>query len=307
MVRRMATAFLLLLAVLLLAVGCQQVRLTPRADLPEPPPESLRFATWNVHYIWLEREEGRWGLSGWEARKGPMDLTFKAVAPDVISFQEMESFARGGDGNVNLTRDWLLENNPGYAAAATGDAFLFPPTQPIFYRPDRLTLVDQGWFFFSRTPDVLYSRGFDGATPSFTSWAIFEQGGSRFRVVNIHPDAFSRTNRIASAALVAERIKPWLEAGETLVLLGDFNAMHGSSIHQGFEALGLTFPKPPGTTYHLGSGLHLFGAIDHIGVSDPTMLAGEVMVYNRKLGDVWPSDHHPVVLDLRISPGQSGE
>ncbi|MCH2077436.1 MAG: endonuclease/exonuclease/phosphatase family protein [Rhodobacteraceae bacterium] len=285
------------LALPFVLVGCQQGRLSPSTDLPARDPEAIRFATWNVHYIWLEQQEGRWGLSGWEDRKAPMDATLKALEADIIGFQEMESFSRRGDGNVNLKREYLLEQNPQFAAAATGRAEVFPPTQPIFYRPDRFTLIDEGWFFFSETPDVIYSRGFDGASPSFANWAVFETNGTQFRVVNIHPDAFSRTNRQASMKLVAERIKPWLEAGETLVLLGDFNARHGSGFHQVFEAMGLTFPKPPGATYHLDRGLHLFGAIDHIGIS-PGLSSGKATVFNRKLGEVWPSDHHPVVLDV---------
>ncbi|MEL6914444.1 MAG: endonuclease/exonuclease/phosphatase family protein [Pseudomonadota bacterium] len=290
-----------LVLVPLALLGCQQVRLSPAGRLPPPPAEALRLATWNVHYIWLDREEGRWGRAGWEARKDPMDAAFKALGVDIIGFQEMESFSFRGDGNVNLTRDFLLAENPDYAAAATGDARILPPTQPIFYRRDKLRVVEEGWFHFSETPDVLYARGFDGASPSFASWAVFETvlgaAPARFRVVNIHPDAFSRVNRRASHALVSARVAPWLAAGETLVLLGDFNALHGSRVLDRYEAQGLTFPKPPGATFHLDRGLHLFGAIDHIGVTSG-LVPGEAMIFNEKLGDVWPSDHHPVVVDV---------
>ncbi|MEM1375084.1 MAG: endonuclease/exonuclease/phosphatase family protein [Pseudomonadota bacterium] len=288
-----------LLALPIVLVGCEHVRLSPSLTLPETDPNRVRVATWNVHYIWLEQQEGRWGLEGWAERRGPMDMTLKALGADIIGFQEMESFSRRGDGNTNLTREYLLAENPDYAAAATGDALVFPPTQPIFYRRDMFRVVDEGWFHFSPTPDVLYARGFDGATPSFASWAVFETDQARFRVVNIHPDAFSRTNRQASANLVADRLSPWLKAGESLILLGDFNARHGSNIHERFEALGLSFPKPRGASFHFDRGLHLFGAIDHIGVS-PDMGAGEARVFNTKLGEVWPSDHHPVVLDVTL-------
>ena len=51
---------------------------------------------------------------------------------DIIAFQEMESFGRGADKNINLVRDWLLSQNPDYAAGANGDASVLPITQPIF-------------------------------------------------------------------------------------------------------------------------------------------------------------------------------
>jgi len=300
----MAMWFLAIVALPLVLGACQQVRLSPKTSMDPVSQGAIRLATWNVHYIWLEREVGRWGLSGWEERKGPMDATFKALEADIIGFQEMESFAFRGDGNINLKRDWLLDRNPAYAAAATGDARLFPPTQPIFYRPALFEVLDEGWFHFSETPDVLYSRGFDGASPSFTSWAVFRQrsNGETFRVVNIHPDAFSRTNRIASAKLAVVRMKPWLDAGETVILLGDFNARAGSIIHAEFEAIGISFPKVPGATFHLSRGLHVFGAIYHIGVSDTDVIVGQPSVFNTKTGDVSPSDHHPVIMDARVQP-----
>lgn len=36
---------------------------------------------------------------------------------DIVAFQEMESFAGGNDGSVNLTPDWLLERDKAYSAA----------------------------------------------------------------------------------------------------------------------------------------------------------------------------------------------
>lgn len=40
-----------------------------------------------------------------------MALAFHDMNADVIGFQEMESFARGSEGEINLTLDWLLANN----------------------------------------------------------------------------------------------------------------------------------------------------------------------------------------------------
>jgi hypothetical protein len=143
-----------------------------------------------------------------------------------VAFQEMESFRRGSDGGLNLARDFLLERNPGFAAAASGDWREFPSTQPIFYRRDRLRLIDQGWFFFSTTPDVIYSRTFDGSWPAFASWAEFAplDGGRPFRVVNMHFEYRSGSNRLQSAGLVRDRIRPAIAAGTPTFVVGDLNA-----------------------------------------------------------------------------------
>jgi hypothetical protein len=124
-------ALALIFVAIILMVGCQTIRNSGNEPLQPAADDTLRVATYNVHYIILGLENGPWSVGDWDRRKGPMDQAFKAVDADVISFQEMESFSRSSSGQTNLTLDWLLENNPDYAAAAVGDPDIFPSTQPI--------------------------------------------------------------------------------------------------------------------------------------------------------------------------------
>lgn len=292
---------LILIGVIAL-VGCQTFRNSGTSPLPPKDTQALRVATYNVHYIVLGQQTGPWSVGDWERRKGPLDLAFKEVNADVIGFQEMESFARGSGNNVNLTLDWLLQNNPDYAAAAVGDPTEFPSTQPILYRPDRLTLIDQGWFFFSQTPDVIYSRTFNGSFPAFASWAMFrdQQSDSVFRVVNIHTDYASRSNRLQSIALVADRIAPWIAEGETLFVIGDLNARLGERVVEILQDTGLTFAPVRGSTYHFNRGLNLFGAIDHIATVGDVSPMGAPVVLRKKFAGEWPTDHYPLIADFQI-------
>ncbi len=283
-------------------VGCQTIRNSGTQALADPGPETLRIATYNVHYIILGQDTGPWSVGDWERRKGPLDLAFKEIAADVIGFQEMESFARGSGGATNLTLDWLLTNNPDYAAAAVGDPRVFPSTQPILYRPDRVTLRDQGWFFFSQTPDVIYSRTFNGSFPAFASWAEFiDQATSvTFKVVNIHTDFASRSNRLLSTELVVERITPWIQTGETVFVIGDLNARIGDRVVEMLQETGLEFAPVEGATFHFNRGINLFAAIDHIAVSGNATLAGEPVVLRERFAGEWPTDHYPVIADYRL-------
>lgn len=251
----------------------------------------------------MNEEEGSWSVGDWERRKGPLDGAFKAIKADIIAFQEMESFAGGDDDSVNLARSWLLSGNQEYAAAAIGNWRNFPSTQPIFYRRDQFDVMDQGWFFFSETPDVIYSPTFDGSYPAFTSWAQFRdrEVGAAFRIVNVHLDYSSRENRRRSTALVAERIRPWIAAGEMVFLAGDLNARLGSTLHGTLEAAGLDFVPVHGATYHFNLGLNLFGAIDHIGHAGDTELVSAPVVVRDSFGAVWPTDHYPLVADFRLA------
>ncbi|MBF9044096.1 endonuclease [Rhodobacterales bacterium HKCCE4037] len=290
------------LLVLLAAIALQHIRLSPTDRVPDRIGADLRIATWNVHYILTNRREGRWGLSGWEVRREPMDETFSALDADLVAFQEMESFSGGNEDSDNLARSWLLENNPGYAAAAIGDWRDFPSTQPILYRTDRLGVLDQGWFFFSDTPEVIYSRSFDGRYPAFASWVRFDDRatGAQFRVLNLHFDAGSRENRRRSADLVAERIAPWIADGETVIVAGDVNALRGSRLHRAIAAAGITFPRVPGATFHLDRGVHLLPAIDHIGLSEISLLRGGPWVFRLPDAATEPSDHYPVLVDIAL-------
>lgn len=298
--RRILIAFGILFGVLILLAGGQFLRMSVGPGLVPPPENSFRVASFNTHYIILGADEGRWSVGDWHRRRDAVDATFRALEADFVAFQEMESFARGGDGNTNLARDWLLANNPGYAAGASGDARDFPSTQPIFYRTDRYEMLDQGWFFFSETPEVIYSRTFNGSYPAFASWADFRpvEGGERFRILNLHTDYASLENRRRSIALVADRIRPWIAEGMGLIVVGDFNALHGSNLLDMLRREGVSFPRIRGATVHFDRGLNLFGAIDHIGHSDGLVPVGVPMVHRQRHDGVWPSDHYPLAVDF---------
>jgi endonuclease/exonuclease/phosphatase family metal-dependent hydrolase len=294
------------LAVALLLVACSlQVAHSGRSPVPARAPDTLRIATLNVHYIDLNAADGPWSVAGWEARKAALDGAVKAVDADVFAFQEMESFSRGSEGGSNLTLDYLLAQNPGLAAAAVGDWQSFPSTQPILYRRAALRPLEQGWFFFSPTPEVIYSRTFDGSWPAFATWVAFERlaDGTVFHVYNVHFEYKSRSNRQLSAALVADRIAPEIGDGGAVFLAGDTNARAGARTMAILQDAGLTFAPVDGATYHFNRGLNLFGAIDHIGHAGPASPQGPPVVLRDRFGAAWGSDHYPVLADYLIGPG----
>ncbi len=302
--RRILAGTVLVFLVLVLAVGCQMQR-NSGGPAPGPLPDgALRVVTHNVHYILLNETEGRWSRTDWDRRKTALDAAFKALAPDIAAFQEMESFAGGSASDVNLALDWLLTHNPGFAAAAVGDPARFPSTQPILYRHDRLELRDQGWFFFSPMPEVIYSRTFDGSYPAFASWAVLRDHatGRDVTVFNVHFDFRSWENRRQSAELVARAVQARLDAGERVVLLGDVNARLDSPTHAILEGAGLRFLPVSGATVHFDRGLNLFGAIDHVAIGPGVAAKGAPMVLRRSFGGIWPSDHYPVAVDLELTP-----
>lgn len=278
---------------------------TPPAD-----PEALRLVTLNTHYIRLSASDDEpWSVADWRRRRDPTAQVLREAGADLLAFQEMESFLRGDDGGVNLARDDLLAALPEFAVAASGDWRSFPSTQPIFYRRSRLRLLDEGWFFFSDTPEVIYSRTFDGSWPAFASWAWFEdlRTGRRLRVVNVHFDFRSGQNRLRSAGLTAERIAPWIAEGEHVLLAGDLNAMAGSRTVRIMEDAGLFLTPARGATFHFNRGLNLFGAIDHVMHDCASLPTHRPIALRDSPGGPFPSDHYPVLAQIRVGSGSCAQ
>lgn len=291
----------LAVVVLLLLMSACAMHFSNSGDQPVPSrtSNSLRVASYNVHYIVLSRKTGAWSVGDWERRKAPLSDAVAALDADIIAFQEMESFSRGSDGSVNLTLDYLLDQHPKYAAAAVGEWQSFPSTQPIFYRKDKLQLLDQGWFFFSETPEEIYSRTFNGSYPAFCSWATFSSGtGEIFTVFNVHLEFKSASNRRLSSELVKSRLAQFIDRGQTVILAGDINEREGGRSLNILESGGLSFQAAKGATYHFNRGFNLFGAIDHIGTTPGFSVLNKPYVLRQKFRGEWPSDHYPVIVDL---------
>ncbi len=299
--KRATTLMVMLLFCIGLLACAMHIANSGSDDPAQKEPGALRLASYNVHYIWLDRQSGAWSVGDWDRRKAPLDAAFKSLDADIVAFQEMESFARGQGKETNLTLDYLLEQNPDYRAAAQGDPAVFPSTQPIFYKADALKLIDEGWFFFSDTPDVIYSRTFNGSFPAFCSWARFERAdGQRFQIFNVHFEYSSGSNRLLSAELVKKRMLGAVAQGEDVFLVGDLNARLGSETVGILESAGLDFAPTEGSTYHFNLGINLFGAIDHIAHKGPGALAKMPMVVREKFLDEWPTDHYPVSADYYL-------
>ena len=294
------------LAALLTLTGCDA--LPPSADradqtgaFPPVAPAALRLATLNVHYLRPSNRDGIASLDGWDLRRAPMAAAFRAINADIFALQEVGLFPCCAQNGPNPTLDWLVRQNPAYGVAAHGPGDTFPQIQPILYRRDRVDLLDQGFFFFSETPDVFASPGFaDGSYPTFASWATFRHGTERLHVVNTHLDVTSWSNRRVSAAIIMHRIAPWLDAGERVVLIGDMNSFAATRPVRVIEARGLTLAPVRGPTFHFFRGLHLYGAIDQIAFSEGITMARAPIVARQRFQGGWPSDHYPVFMDVTL-------
>ncbi len=279
------------------------------AGLSADDPRQFRVATLNVHYLVVGSEER---LTAWSERATAVVSVLREIDADIVAFQEMETFAGGSFNAENLQVTSIGNAFPTHRFTATGDPRVFPNTQPILYRTDLFTPVDQGFFFFSATPDRPYSRPWYGRFSSFASWARLEfREGVATRsllIVNVHIDRTRYRNQILSARLIADRIANHAKPGEEVILLGDLNAFQRSRITRIAAArdrnardgtISLTPVSSRQSTFHFYRGLNLFPAIDHVLASDGLTPIAAFVDRSRPNG-IWPSDHYPVVADFVI-------
>ena len=274
---------------------------TPPPGPPARSPGALRVASHNVHFIRMTEPRGPWSLADWEARKQALDAVFKEVDADLVAFQEMVSIGPDANRDVNLARDWLLSRNPGYGLAATGDWRRFPTRQPIFYRTDRLRLLDQGWFYYDAPEVVAQDRRRPGFWIYYASWADFAgPEGQRFRVYNVHFHFLDAAKRRHAARRLAAHVRPAMEKGLPVIVLGDMNALSGWRTVRILREAGVQTHDPRDSSFHFNRGLHILPAIDRLGRAPGVRLVGGPWgLHGKRAGD-WPSDHYPVVADIAL-------
>lgn len=272
-------------AALLLALLCACMSVPQRA-----PPAPLRVMSFNVR---LPAESD--GPDRWEARRALAARVIHDAAPDLIGTQELHK-PQG---------DWLVAQLPEYAwfgegrRGGDGDEHM-----GVFYRTDRLQVLESGDFALSDTPEVLGSITWGHLYPRMVTWALFRRiaDGRRFYLFNTHLPYRDEDEaaRVRGARLLLSRISA-LPRDVPVVVTGDFNAAPDSPTHAAMTGAlrdawtGAPERAGPEATFHGFTGT-ADRRIDWILVRGfgvramRTLDAGEDGRY--------PSDHFPVVAEL---------
>lgn len=258
----------------------------------EPGP--LRVATFNI------RVPVDQGINTWEKR---LPRIHKIVADNnfhVFGIQEM--FRKSQHATLNSFPGFVRVdgNNPAYQDLAVYDV--------IFYRPERLELLDQGVFALSETPDVPKSKSWNTNLPRETTWAKFrdKSNGRIFFLYNTHLDHRSVVARRKGTDVNLAHIKA--NAGDLpVILLGDFNAPEHTDVYKKVAArmndsrkITETPAVGPYNTFSgysrkPGAGAHL----DYIFVSPGTRVLSYRVIDTLVEGQ-FPSDHYPVMVEIEL-------
>lgn len=244
---------MLLAAVLMLQAACLAA-------------QNLNVATYNIRY---SNPKDASAGNGWEQR-------YPWIC-SLIQFENIDIF--GSQEVLHSQLEDMLEAMPEYSFIGVGrtDGREKGEYAPIFYRTDRIRLLDKGWFWLSSTPDTP-SVGWDAALERICTWGHFKdrKTGRKFWFFNLHMDHVGVKARAEGAKLVVSRIREWCRKNETVFLTGDFNVDQNNEIYSIFTESGIlsdsygTAEKryaPNGTANTFNPEAFTGSRIDHIFVS----------------------------------------
>ena len=262
----------------------------------------LRVMTFNIRYA-----NDSDGLHAWHHRRDLVAGVVLYHRPDVLGVQEalgrqvadLDERLRDYD-SYGVGRDW-----PAGGESCT-----------VYWRSDRLEALERETFWLSPTPDRP-SRAWGAGLRRICTRVRFRDrdSGQTFQVFNTHFDHRSGEARERSSDLLRERAAA-LPVGEPVVVMGDFNFPEESQAYRNLIAptvgdapalVDATYASreplygPSGTFsgFGWGRGAVAGGRIDHIFVRGPLAVARHAVIGDTRDGRV-PSDHRPVVADLRL-------
>lgn len=262
----------------------------PAALAAEPAP--LRVMSFNVRTP-ADTEPGR----RWEDRRAAMVAVIRQAHPDVIGTQEL----------TRLQADYLRAQLPAYRWFGQGrrggeqDEHM-----GVFYDAGVLEKVASGDFWLSPTPEVPGSMGWGDPYPRMVTWGLFERraDGRRFYLFNTHLPYREQDEpaRVRSAQLLLSRISA-LPADVPVVVTGDFNSEPGSdtwrTLTATLRAARDTAPRVDGPSLTFQD----FGGSDRRQL-DWILVRGlqatRFSTLDARPGGVYPSDHDPVLAELRF-------
>lgn len=191
--------------------------------------QGLLVGTYNVRY---ENDDDLRKGNGWSARV--------RVICDLLNFEQPDIFGTQ-EAKVGQINDLLAGlDGYGYIGVGRDDGKEAGEYSAIFYRKDRVRLLDGGHFWLSEHPERP-GLGWDAACTRICTWGKFMdlQGGKPFFFFNLHMDHVGIVARRESAKLVVSRIRAMAGEQTAVVLTGDFNADQHDEVYRLFVESGL--------------------------------------------------------------------
>ncbi|MFN2284823.1 MAG: endonuclease/exonuclease/phosphatase family protein [Anaerolineae bacterium] len=244
------------------------------------------------------------GPNAWPYRRDLAASMVHLHQPDVIGLQEV----------LPDQVDDLVARLPDFDWVGVGrdDGARKGEFAAVFYRRARLTLLDQGTFWLSETPDVPGSIGWDAVCIRIATWVKVRDTAtnSTFFFYNTHFDHRGKVARQESARLLLQDALT-RSGNAPVIVAGDLNCDERAPAYRlltgdaddipfrlwDAKTQSATPHHGPSGTFHAFTG-ELRDRIDYIFVSDGVHVLRHAILADYWDGKRYPSDHMPVVADV---------
>ena len=245
------------------------------------------------------------GINIWDNRKEMAADVFLDYGVDIAGLQEVKK----------QQLDDLNGLLPGYAYVGVGrvDGKAGGEYCPIYYRKEKLTLLESGTQWLSETPEVIGSKGWDAALPRIFTWGKFKNidNGKEFFFINTHFDHRGEEARVQSSSLLLDKAEELTGGKFPVIITGDFNYTRDK------EGYGIMTRKGDSFTFHDSRDItkipftgrpHSSNGfrereesriIDYVFVNDGIGVE-EYDILTIKKDSVYVSDHYPVLSILSL-------
>lgn len=259
---------------------------------------NLNVMTFNIRY-----DNPGDGTNQWKYRRDYAADLVKFYAPDIFGAQEVLH---------NQLTD-LTERLPqyGYIGVGREDGKTQGEYAPVFYRKDRLTLLDSGNFWLAEDLNAIGKKGWDAACERVATWGLFKdkQTGKEFLFLNTHLDHMGEVARREGALLVLNQVAK-LAASYPAIVTGDFNAaaydepirilVNPEDNRHLTDSRNVAVLRygPEGSWHDFGRvPLEKMDVIDYIFVKGNIEVQRHGILSEQK-GALYPSDHYPVLATI---------
>ncbi len=188
--------------------------------------QQLTVGSYNIRYKnWNDSVQG----NVWNKRCQVICDQLNFMAPDVFGTQEVLY------GQLQDMKEAL--DGYDYIGIGRDDGERAGEHEAIFYKTDKIKLLDHGDFWLSETPEKP-GLGWDAVCVRICTWGKFSMDEAIFYYFNLHMDHVGVIARREAAKLVVARIRE-IAQGAPVVLTGDFNVDQTNEIYTIFTESGL--------------------------------------------------------------------
>jgi endonuclease/exonuclease/phosphatase family metal-dependent hydrolase len=253
--------------------------------------QTIRVMTYNIR---LDATVD--GVNQWPHRKGKVFALLRLHNPDIIGLQEV----------LHHQLQDLLTALPqyGYAGVGRDDGKEKGEYSAILFRKERFELLSSQTMWLSETPSVPGSKSWDAAITRVVTEARLRDRltGQTLTHFNTHFDHIGQEARQQSARLIREKVMQ-LTVDTRVIVTGDFNAEPTEAPYREILLDRLLIDTRPasesnGTYCTFSVGTAPCKLIDFIFCNKKWDVLS-YRVINDNDGSYYPSDHLPVMVELR--------